>query len=130
MNIYEKAICDMTKSLNVITMYRERWKQQIKECSEEEKPLTPMRKFYTPVDSLVFRTTAFNHLDNLEKIFGISNDANPLLDRYRGHIWNALNISHEDPQTERKKVRKQLAKALKEGKRINNFLQNTTYNFS
>ena len=129
MNMYEKAICDLTKALNVHTMYRERSKQQIEWCSQRGRPLKGMRNFEEPLDNLVFRIPVFNHLKDLEKRFGVDNYKNPLLDNYMSHIWKALDIYREDPQLERKEVRIHLAKALKEGRRINQFLNDTTYSF-
>ena len=129
MNMYEKAICDLTKALNVHTMYRERRKQQVEWCSKRGRPLKGMRNFEEPLDNLVFRSPVFNHLKDLEKMFGVNNYENPMLDNYRSHIWKALDIYREDPQLERKEVRIYLAKALKEGRRINQFLNDTTYGF-
>ena len=129
MNMYEKAISDLTKALNVRTMYKEISKQQTEWCSKRGRALQDMRKIEEPLDNLVFRITAFKHLYDLKKTFGVNNYENPLLDTYRSHIWKALDIHREDPHSERKEVRNHLAKALKEGRRINKFLNDTTYGF-
>ena len=123
---FEKDIFSMLRAQDAYAENRQRLYEEGRRDSKNRRSRT--RKF----DSLEFRTPTLAHLNQLEKEFGVSIYDNPLIDRYRAHLWASLNVHEryegkEDLsfiERERKGVRTHLAKALREGRRISNFLSN------